>query len=95
MKVAYSTDHATARLRQRGIPLELLELLVRYGEEWHDGHGARVVGFSKRTRACLRRDIGAKIYARWESRLNIYAVVSGDEALVTVGHRVQRLRRSH
>lgn len=90
MDLAYSTEHATARLRQRGIPTELLDLLVRYGEERHDGHGARVVAFSKRARKRLRRDLGVKEFARWESRLNVYAVVSADEALITVGHRQQR-----
>lgn len=95
MDLAYSTEHATARLRQRGIPKELLDLLVFYGEERHDGHGARVVAFSKRTRAQLRRDLGAKRYARWETRLNVYAVVSADEALITVGHRSQRWHGRH
>lgn len=95
MKVAYSTEHATARLRQRGIPLELLDLLVEYGEEWHDGHGARIMGFSRRTRARMKRDLGKKAFARWESRLNVYAVVAGNDALVTVGHRIQRLHREH
>ena len=91
MNIAYSTEHATARLRQRGIPLELLELLVEYGEERYDGHGARVLGFSKRTRERLRKDVGKKVYARWESRLNVFAVVANNEALVTVGHRLRRL----
>lgn len=95
MDIAYSTEHATARRQQRGIPIELLELLVTYGEECHDGHGARVLGFSRRTRLRLRRDLGDKVYARWESRLNVYAVVSGDEALVTVGHRLHRWPRRH
>lgn len=91
MDIAYSTEHATARLRQRGIPIELLDLLVHYGEEKYDGHGARILAFSKRTRKRLRLDLGAKAYARWESRLDIFAVVSDNEALVTVGHRVHRL----
>ena len=93
MNIAYSTEHATARLRQRGIPLELLELLVEYGEERYDGHGARVLGFSKRTRERLRKDVGKKVYARWESRLNVFAVVADNEALVTVGHRIHRQHR--
>ena len=95
MKVAYSTEHATARLRQRGIPLELLDLLVEYGEEWHVGHGARIMGFSKRTRQRMKRDVGVKAFARWESRLNVYAVVASNDALVTVGHRYERLRRNN
>ena len=95
MDIAKSTEHATARLRQRGIPTELLDLLIRFGEEWHDGHGARVIGFTKRTRWQLRKDLGAKQFARWESRLNVYAVLSTDETLVTVGHRLRRQHPRH
>jgi len=93
MEIAYSTEHANARLRQRGIPAELLSLLINYGEEHYDGHGARVMAFSKRSRDRLRKAVGTKLYARWESRLNVYAVVSTDEALVTVGHRIHRQYR--
>jgi len=92
MDIAYSTQHATARLRQRGIPVELLDLLMRFGDERHDGHGAWVLGFTKRTRRRLRRELDAKTYARWESRLDVYAVISDDQALVTVGHRLHRRR---
>jgi hypothetical protein len=95
MDIAYSTEHATSRLRQRGIPTELLDLLMSYGDESHDGHGARVIGFSRRTRRRLRQEIGDKLYARWESRLNVYAVVAANESLITVGHRLSRLYRRH
>lgn len=93
MDFAYSTEHATARMRQRGIPEELLDLLARFGEEWHDGHGARILGFTKRARDRLCREIGQKRFARWESRLNVYAVVAADDALITTGHRLRRWRR--
>jgi hypothetical protein len=48
MDLAHTTEHAAARLRQRGIPGELLDLLVEYGYERHDGHGARVLAFNKK-----------------------------------------------
>jgi hypothetical protein len=95
MDIAYTTQHATARMRQRGIPAELLNLLMRFGDERHDGHGAWVMGFTKRARLRLRRELGAKTFARWESRLNVYAVISDDETLVTVGHRLQRRSGRH
>jgi hypothetical protein len=93
MEFAYSTEHAAARMRQRGIPEELLDLLARFGDERHDGHGARVVGFTKRARERLCREIGAKRFAKWESRLNVYAVIATDDALITTGHRLHRLWR--
>lgn len=92
MQLAYSTQHATARMRQRGIPMELLDLLVSYGEEWHDGHGSTVMAFSKRARRRLVKDLGPKQFARWESRLNVYAVVSSDGGLITAGHRLRHFR---
>jgi hypothetical protein len=65
----------------------LLDLLVEYGHQRHDDHGARVLAFNKKARARLKQALGPKWYARWGSRLNVYAVVSFFEALVTVGHR--------
>ncbi|MDP1698914.1 MAG: hypothetical protein Q8L45_14205 [Xanthomonadaceae bacterium] len=93
MDISYATEHAANRLNQRGIPGELLAMLLSYGDARHDGNGARVVAFSQRARRRLRNELGDKRYARWESRLNVYAVVSTDGALVTVGHRLHRLNR--
>jgi hypothetical protein len=95
MQTAYATKHATARVRQRGIPASLVELLIQYGQESHDGHGARVVRFNRHSQSLLKKELGAKVYARWESRLNVYAVISGDDGLITIGHRVRRIFRRH
>lgn len=95
MEHAYTTEHATARLQQRGIPRPLVALLIEFGQEWHDGHGARVIRFTRRSRAQLRKELGTKAYARWESHLNLYAVLSSDNGLITVGHRLRRKFRRH
>ena len=36
-----NTRHATTRAQQRGLPPLVDQLLDRYGEEQHDGHGLR------------------------------------------------------
>lgn len=93
--VVYCTDHTRARQRQRGIPNELLQLLLRFGQRRRGGHGAWFTFFDKRARKRLHRDIGHKAFARWESRLGVYAVLSEDEVVVTVGQRRMRLYRAH
>ncbi|MBS0465448.1 MAG: hypothetical protein JSS03_10690 [Proteobacteria bacterium] len=91
----YSTNHARARQRQRGIPDELLGLLLRFGQRRRDGHGAWLAFFDKRARQRLQRQVDDKTFARWESRLGVYAVLSRDAVVVTVGQRLMRLYRAH
>lgn len=37
------TDHAQARLQQRGIPIPVLECLLTYGRKVHDHRGGELV----------------------------------------------------
>lgn len=87
------TTHARARMQQRGIPANVLELLLDYGREAHDHRGGRVVRFDKRSRRRVLREIGSDHYRRVERHLNAYAVLASDDAIVAVGHRVARLPR--
>lgn len=88
------THHATRRLQQRGIPENVLPLLMRYGAHEYDKRGARVVYLTHKSRQRLRRMLGAETYGRLEPALDVYAVVDTDGAVVTVGHRTHRINRN-
>ncbi len=87
------THHAQARLQQRGIPTLIVESLFEFGRHAHDHRGKTILFFDHRTRNTLRRQITHDAYKHIESHLNTFAVLSADGAIVTVGHRTQRINR--
>jgi hypothetical protein len=87
------TQHAEARMQQRGITRRTLESLLDYGAQTHDHRGATLVYFNKKARSRLLRDAGRARYQQIEKQLNAYAVVGTDGAVVTVGHRDRRIPR--
>ena len=84
------TQHATVRLQQRGIPAWFVQLLVEHGATAYDGHGAVIKSITKSTRRRLTKVLDRQAYARAERWFGVYAVVSGDNAIVTAAHRTQR-----
>ena len=88
------TNHARARIQQRGIPEVVVENLLDFGREAYDHHGSRVVYFDRRARAELRRICGEVTYRRIEARLDAYAVLARSGDIVTVGHRTRRINRN-
>lgn len=89
-----NSKHANTRAQQRGIPPLLDELLDRYGQEQHDGHGAVVLYLSKSSIRQMERDFGRRPVARLSEWLDAYKVRSGDGTTVTVGHRTRRIWRT-
>ena len=87
------TQHAKARMQQRGIRPTTLDSLLDYGSQSHDHRGATIVYFDKKARTRLLRDSGSAAYRVVEKQLNAYAVVSNDGSVVTVGHRDKRIPR--
>jgi hypothetical protein len=85
------TAHAQERKQQRGIPMEVLEVLLEFGEV-RSRHGADVVYMTKRTRAEARRSLGRLAYSRVADRLKVYAVQGLDGQIVTCGKRLRRLK---
>ncbi len=92
MATAPLTAHARVRMQQRGIPPAALAALLDYGRESHDHRGCRIVAFDKRSRRRAARELGASAFRSIERFLGAYAVVAGDDAVVTVGHRGDRRR---
>ena len=87
------TNHAQARLRQRGIPHTVVESMLDFGHEAHDHHGSRIAYFDQRACQQLRRQVGLESYKRIELHLNAYAVVADTGEIITVRHRTRRITR--
>jgi len=88
------TDHARARIQQRGIPAAVVESLLECGSEAYDHRGGLVVYFNRRARETLRRVAGKDLYRRIETHLDAYAVVTLGGRIITVGHRTRRIIRN-
>lgn len=87
------TTHATVRLQQRGISALVLDCLLEYGRKAHDHRGAEIVYFDSQSRTKVRSALGDDAYRKVADRLDTYAVLSNDGAVVTVGHRTKRFYR--
>jgi hypothetical protein len=87
------TDHARARLQQRGIPMPVLDCLLTFGKKVHDHHGAEILFFDRQARKQIRRTYGEDDFKRLESKLDTYAVIGSDGVVLTVGHRTKRINR--
>jgi hypothetical protein len=86
------TRHATLRSQQRAIPPMALDLLLQFGCIEPAGDGCTKVYLDKRARKRLDAYAGA-IAHHLRDHLDIYAVVSTDQVVVTVGHRTDRVHR--
>ena len=78
-------------MQQRGIPPLILTWLLQFGKPRYDHRGGVVYYFDKNARRTLEREVGSKVVSRLSDYLDSYAVSStGDDTLVTVGHRYKR-----
>jgi hypothetical protein len=84
--------HARTRMQQRGIGPDALELLLSYGREAYDHHGAVILYMDKAAQKRLAAASRAKSEVR---RLaGLYAVLSRHGQVITVGHRTRRINRA-
>ena len=88
-----NTRHATTRAQQRGLPPLVDQLLDRYGEEQHDGHGGLIVYLSKISIRNMERDLGRRPVAKFAEWHNAYKVMGADGRTITFAHRTHRIRR--
>lgn len=88
------TQHAVTRMQQRGIKAQTVEMLFRCGAKEHDHCGATILYFDKQARQRLCHEYGAEQFKNIERQLNTYAVIAGNGAVMTVGHRTKRINRN-
>jgi hypothetical protein len=80
------TKHAKSRMQQRGLSPFIVDLLVLYGDEEHDGRGGVRYYFTKKSSKRLRQDLGNPVYKKIKHFLDAYAAEC-DGHIVTVGWR--------
>lgn len=89
--------HANVRCQQRGVPPLVVDLLLRYGVSERASEGASLYFFDKKSKRRVRAYTGG-LSRLLEPDLNVFAVVSRDGEVITVGHRIQRVehdRKTH
>jgi hypothetical protein len=88
------TNHAQARLQQRGIPVYVVESLLDFGCETHDHRGGTKIFFDHKALNRLRQTSSVS-YRNLERYLNTYVVLGSDGTLITAAHRTRRINRDH
>lgn len=83
------TTHARVRCQQRGIPVDAVKTVLRYGRKYHAGEGQYAYFLGKRA---VRRAL-ARYGVRVERWINAAVIVGPDNAVVTV-QRAPRPKRS-
>ncbi|GAA4414100.1 hypothetical protein [Quisquiliibacterium transsilvanicum] len=87
------TTHATVRCQQRAIPPILVDLLLQFGSQESAPGNARKVFFDKAARRRVKAYAGPLARAL-DEHLDVYAIVAGDDTIVTAGHRTEPIRRN-
>lgn len=93
MPVEPLTRHARARMQQRGITRNALERLLDWGRETHAGRGHTLVYFDKPARRRLELELPGSRRPELDCLRRLYAVLSAEGEVVTVGHRYRRIAR--
>jgi hypothetical protein len=89
--VKYS-KHAKRRAQQRGIPDQVVELILTYGDREPAGRGATICCIhSQLTRSELIREAAIEGLKGIDRYLGTYLVIAQDNTIVTVGHRFNRV----
>ncbi len=86
------TQHANIRSQQRGIPPLVLDLLRQFGSHEPAGGGASKVFFDKQGRRKVQAYAGP-LAPLLNEHLDFYAVIGSNDQVITVGHRLDRIRR--
>lgn len=88
-----TTQHARARSQQRSIPQLLIDLLGQFGIEEKAKDGAVILFFDKAARRKVKAYVGPTLACFLEEHLDVYVIVSSDDEVITVGHRLGHIRR--
>ena len=86
------TEHATKRVKQRGIPPLIKNWLIAHGKSSYDGHGAIIRYFNKESIRQMEKSFGKEPIRRMSEFLRCYLVQSIDGTIVTIGKRYPNAR---
>ncbi len=85
------TRHAEARIRQRGIRSQVMDILLTYGAS-KIRHGAEIIFMDQASRRKAREALGRIAYAQLERALGTYLVLADDGTVLTCAHRRGKLK---
>lgn len=88
----YMTGHAAVRSQQRAIPPMLIDLLMQFGARESAGDGASKMYFDKAARRKIKAYAGP-LARMLNEHLDVYAVVSSENKVITTAHRTGRIFR--
>jgi hypothetical protein len=86
------TKHAQTRSQQRGISPMMVDLLMQFGVKEPAGSGATKVFLNKEAKRKLTAYAG-RLASHLQQHLDIYAVLSADDEVITVAHRIEHIQR--
>ena len=85
------TKHAVTRCQQRGIPAEVVDVLLTFGRR-RFRHGAEVCFMDQLGRRQAEKTLGRPRFAQIADKLNSYVVVSDEGRLITAAPRCRRFK---
>jgi hypothetical protein len=86
------TEHARIRSQQRAIPPILIDLLMKFGAREAVGKGATKMYFNKAARKRIKVYAGP-LAGLLNEHLDVYAVVSAENEIITTAHLTERINR--
>ena len=86
------TRHARIRSQQRAIPGLVIDLLLQFGASENAVDGASKLFFDKAARRRVHTYAGS-LAPLLDQHFDLYAVVGSDSTVITIGHRLERIRR--
>ncbi len=87
------SQHAQARLQQRGLDRVVLDCLLRYGRREFDHRGGKILRFDRATLREVSRNESASLWVKALEACSLYVVVSVHGTVITTGHRFRRVLR--
>ncbi len=85
------SKHATARMQQRAIDTNIVDLLLAHGAHFYSG-GSEVYLLDRKTREYMQSHRVVPVNVLEKLR-DAYIVVANDGTIVTAGHRHRRFLR--
>lgn len=88
----HMSQHAAIRSQQRAISQMQVDLLMQFGTSEPAGEGASKVFFDKAARRRVKSYAGP-LAGLLNDYLDVYAVLSSDDKVITAAHLTERIRR--
>ena len=86
------SNHMVVRSQQRGIPEEMVDVLIDFGDSSYTNGGAISYCMSKKSKKRAMAGLGGAKYRELEHWMDCYTVVSPGGTVLTIAHRLNHRR---